>query len=256
MNIIQIILVLVVAGFAGIESVLENTQFERPLIVCTLIGLILGDIKTGIILGGTLEMMSLGWLNIGAALPPDVALAGVISTILVITGNQSIASGIGIALPLAIAGQMLNTFVRTLAVFFMHKADKFAEKGDINGIQTCHILPMVLHALRIMIPAALVCIFISGDAVQSLLGLIPAFITDGLTVASGFIVVVGYAMVINMMKANYLMPFFFIGFVLAAFTDLNLIAFGVIGTCLAIIYLQLKPKTGVQAEIPAADDLD
>ena len=71
---IQIILVLLVGGLASIESVLENSQFERPLIVCTLLGLILGDIKSGIILGGTLEMMSMGWKNIGAALPPDVAL--------------------------------------------------------------------------------------------------------------------------------------------------------------------------------------
>ena len=35
------------------------------------------------------------------------------------------------------------------------------------------------------------------------------------------IVVVGYAMVINMMRAGYLMPFFYLGFVTAAFTDFN-----------------------------------
>lgn len=35
------------------------------------------------------------------------------------------------------------------------------------------------------------------------------------------IVVVGYAMVINMMRAGYLMPFFYLGFVTAAFTNFN-----------------------------------
>lgn len=143
---IQIILVLLVGGMAGIESVLENSQFERPLIVCTLLGLILGDVKSGIILGGTLEMMSLGWMNIGAALPPDVALAGVISTILVIVGKQSIASGIGVAIPIAMTGQILNTFIRTIAVYFIHKADKYAEQGNWRGIEICHIIPMLLHA--------------------------------------------------------------------------------------------------------------
>lgn len=253
---IQIILVLLVGGMAGIESVLENSQFERPLIVCTLLGLILGDVKSGIILGGTLEMMSLGWMNIGAALPPDVALAGVISTILVIVGKQSIASGIGVAIPIAMTGQILNTFIRTIAVYFIHKADKYAEQGNWRGIEICHIIPMLLHALRIIIPALLVCVFINGEMVQSALNAIPAFITDGLTVASGFIVVVGYAMVINMMKARYLMPFFFLGFIIAAFSNYNLIAFGVIGTCIALIYLKLNPEYGNNVPLAVGDDLD
>lgn len=255
MNIIQIILILIVAGVAGIESVLENSQLERPLFVCTVIGIILGDIKTGIMLGGTLELMSLGWLNVGAALPPDVALAGVISTIMVILGKQDIASGIAMAMPLAIAGVMLNMLIRTISVYFIHLADKFADQGNSKGISICHIIPMLLHALRIMVPAALVCIFVNGDAVQALLSSIPEVITNGLTIASGFIVVVGYAMVIKMMKSKYLMTFFFMGFVLAAFTNLNLIAFGVIGVCLAIIYLQLNPKYSVQTSPNNIDDL-
>ncbi|KAA0646194.1 hypothetical protein E2K66_24325, partial [Escherichia coli] len=44
---------------------------------------VLGDMKTGIIIGGTLEMIALGWMNIGAAVAPDAALASIISTILV-----------------------------------------------------------------------------------------------------------------------------------------------------------------------------
>lgn len=35
--------------------------------------------KTGIIIGGTLEMIALGWMNIGAAVAPDAALASIIS---------------------------------------------------------------------------------------------------------------------------------------------------------------------------------
>lgn len=242
MSTIQIILILIVASFAGIESVLENSQLERPLIVCTLIGLILGDLKTGLILGGTLEMISLGWLNIGAAMPPDVALAGVISSILVIVGKQSVAAGIAIAIPLATAGQMLNMFARTITVFFQHKADQYATASNIKSIEICHISCMGIHALRIAIPALLVAKFVGVGAVQAMLNSIPPFITSGLQVASGFIVVVGYAMVINMMKAKYLMPLFFLGFVIAAYTSFNLIALGVIGAVFAIIYIQLNPK--------------
>ncbi len=39
-----------------------------------------------------------------------------------------------------------------------------------------------------------------------MLNAIPEVVTDGLNIAGGMIVVVGYAMVINMMRAGYLMP--------------------------------------------------
>lgn len=107
-------------------SVLDECQFHRPLVACTLVGLVLGDMTTGIILGGTLEMLALGWMNVGAAMAPDAALASVISAILVIVGHQSIGAGIAIAVPLAAAGQVLTIFVRTITVFFQHLADKFA----------------------------------------------------------------------------------------------------------------------------------
>ena len=105
---LQIVLVFIVACIAGMGSILDEFQFHRPLIACTLVGIVLGDMKTGIIIGGTLEMIALGWMNIGAAVAPDAALASIISTILVIAGHQSIGAGIALAIPLAAAGQVLT----------------------------------------------------------------------------------------------------------------------------------------------------
>lgn len=263
LNGMQIIAVFLVSCLCGMGSVLDEFQTHRPLIACTLIGLILGDITTGIIIGGTLEMIALGWMNIGAAMAPDAALASVISTILVIAGNQSIGAGIAIAMPLAAAGQVLTIFARTVTIFFQHKADDYAKRGSLTGIDVCHLAALLIQALRVAVPSVLVALFVGTGAVQELLAAIPPVITGGLQVAGGFIVVVGYAMVINMMGAKYLMPFFFLGFVFAAFTNFNLVAFGVIGLVIAIVYIQLNPK--YQAAAPAlassgsgadGDDLD
>ena len=46
-------------------------------------------------------------------------------------------------------------------------------------------------------------------------------------------------MVINMMEAKHLMPFFFLGFVVAAISQLNLVALGIVGVVSAVIYIQL-----------------
>ena len=62
------ILVILVALVAGMASVLDERQFHRPLVACTLMGLVLGDLHTGVILGGSLELIALGWMNVGAAM--------------------------------------------------------------------------------------------------------------------------------------------------------------------------------------------
>lgn len=238
----QLILIFIIACIAGMESILDQFQFHRPLIACTLIGLVLNDMQTGIIIGGLLEMLALGWMNIGAAVAPDTALASIISTILAIVGNQSATTAFALAIPIAAAGQVLTIIVRTLTVGFQHAADKAADKGNLSAISWLHYGALVLQALRIAIPAVIVAVSVGTDAVHQLLQSIPKVITDGLSIAGGIIVVVGYAMVINMMRAGYLMPFFYLGFVTAAFTSFNLVALGVIGTVMALIYIQLSPK--------------
>ena len=249
MNGIQMILVTLVAALAGMGSVLDERQTHRPLIASTLIGLVLGDVKTGIILGGTLEMIALGWMNVGAAMAPDSALASVIATILVIVGKQSIGEGIAVAIPIAAAGQVLTIFVRTITVFFQHKADKYALDANFRGIELCHIGGLLLQALRVGIPALLVAMVAGTDAVTGALGAIPEVVTRGLQIAGGFIVVVGYAMVINMMEAKALMPFFFLGFVIASFSNYNLVGLGIIGVCLAVLYIQLHPRYHQMASV-------
>lgn len=238
----QIILLFIVSSLIGMDSILDEFQLHRPLIACTLIGLILNDIKTGIIIGGTLEMIALGWMNIGAAVAPDSALASIISTILVIAGNQSIGSGIALAIPLAAAGQVLTMMVRTITIGFQHTADSMAERCNLTALSLLHIGALILQAMRIAIPSTIVGVSVGTATVHQILHSIPSVITDGLNIAGGIVVVVGYAMVINMMKAGYLMPFFYLGFVIAAFTNFNLVALGMIGIIMAILYIQLSPK--------------
>lgn len=238
----QIILLFIVSCIVGMDSILDEFQFHRPLIACTIIGLILGDIKTGIIIGGTLEMIALGWMNIGAAVAPDTALASIISTILTILGQQSIGTGIALAIPLAAAGQVLTIIVRTITVALQHIADSASERCNLTALSCIHITALMLQAMRVAIPATIVGISVGTKTIHHLLNSIPEVITNGLNIAGGIIVVVGYAMVINMMRAGYLMPFFYLGFVITAFTEFNLVALGIIGVVMAILYIQLSPQ--------------
>ena len=246
MNPITILLIVVVAFFAGMEGILDEFEFHQPLVACTLIGLVSGHLTEGVMLGGSLQLMALGWANIGAAVAPDAALASVASAILMVLGlngstdsSTAINTAIAVAVPLSVAGLFLTMICRTLATGIAHIMDGAAEKGDFAAIERWQYIAIAMQGVRIAVPAAFLC-FIPSDIVTSALNAMPAWLSGGMAVGGGMVAAVGYAMVINMMATKEVWPFFVLGFVLAALSELTLIALGAIGISLALLYLGLK----------------
>ncbi|SMC20054.1 PTS system D-glucose-specific IIC component, Man family (TC 4.A.6.1.6) [Clostridium acidisoli DSM 12555] len=240
LNIIQMILVVFVAFLAGMEGVMDEFEFHQPVVACTLIGLVTGNLVPCLILGGTLQMIALGWANIGAA------VAAVASAIILVLGGQGkagVSSAIAIAVPLAVAGLLLAIITRTIATAIIHFMDAAAEEGNLGKIEMWHVIAIILQGLRIAIPAVLI-LAIGAGPIRSLLQAMPTWLTDGLAIGGGMVVAVGYAMVINMMATREVWPFFAIGFVLATVSQITLIGLGAIGVCLALIYLTLSKQGG------------
>lgn len=246
-NILVIILVLIVALLAGMEGVLDQFQFHQPIVACSLIGLVTGRLPECVMLGGALQLIALGWSNVGAAIAPDAALASIASSIIFVKAGDFSPEGrniaIAAAITLATVGLVLTMVVRTLSVVLVHQADKAAEEGNFKGVEFWHLVALACQGLRIAIPALLL-MFVPSDVIQNALGLLPAWFTNGMTIGGGFVVAVGYAMVINLMATKEVWPFFFLGFALAPLHELTLIATGIIGMCLAIIYLNLTSNKG------------
>ena len=101
------------------------------------------------------------------------------------------------------------------------------------------MVALVCQGLRIAIPALLL-LFIPSDVIQGALSSLPEWFTKGMEIGGGFVVAVGYAMVINLMATKEVWPFFFLGFALAPIKELTLIATGIIGLAIAVIYLNLQ----------------
>lgn len=251
MSIITIILIIIIALLAGMEGILDEFQFHQPLVACTLIGLVSGHLKEGIILGGSLQMIALGWANVGAAVAPDAALASVASAIIMVLGLEggdtnvqtAISTAIAVAVPLSVAGLFLTMICRTITIPMVHFMDSAAEKGNFRVIEMWQILAILLQGVRIAIPAAALCV-VPAKVVTDALNQMPPWLSGGMTVGGGMVAAVGYAMVINMMSTKETWPFFAFGFVLAAIGELTLIALGAIGVALALIYLGLKENGG------------
>ena len=247
MSPITIVLIVLVAFLAGMEGILDEFEFHQPLVACTLIGLVSGHLQEGILLGGSLQLMALGWANIGAAVAPDAALASVASAIIMVLAldggtadpQTAISTSIAVAVPLSVAGLFLTMIVRTIAIPMVHAMDAAAEKANFKAIDGLQIAAILLQGVRIAVPAAALC-FVPADVVTNALNSMPAWLTEGMAIGGGMVAAVGYALVINMMATKEVWPFFVLGFVLAALSELTLIALGALGVSLALIYLGLK----------------
>lgn len=132
----------ILLGFIGVICILDSRllgrmNLERPLIVSTLVGLVLGDIQKGLMVGAALELISLGLVNIGAAAPPDMNMASIIATSFAILSNADSEAALTIAIPIAVLGQMLGVLMRTILANLTHKADSLIENGEYK--KACNI---------------------------------------------------------------------------------------------------------------------
>ena len=67
MSLVQIILVVIVAFIIGCSSVNDQIETYQPVVACSLIGLVTGHLELGVMLGGSLQLITMGWANVGAA---------------------------------------------------------------------------------------------------------------------------------------------------------------------------------------------
>lgn len=132
-------------GLIGVFCILDSRllgrlNFERPLIVSTLVGLVLGDLEKGLLVGASLELISLGLVNIGAAAPPDMNMASIIATAFAILSGANVEAALTIAIPISVLGQMLGILMRTILSNLTHRADKLIEEGNYGSARRIHIV--------------------------------------------------------------------------------------------------------------------
>ena len=113
--IIESLLLGILAGFAMWDGrVFGQQMLERPLVTGPIVGLILGDVQTGIIVGASIELVMMGIAGIGATTPPDVVAGGILGTAFAIMSGLSVEAAIALAFPIAMLAQSLGILDRTV----------------------------------------------------------------------------------------------------------------------------------------------
>jgi len=251
---IQAILLGVIAFIGNCDYALGTSLLKNPIVLGPIVGLVLGDVTKGIVIGGTLELAFIGAQSVGAFVPPNVVVGGVLGTAFAITTGKGAEVAVTLAYPIALLASVFeNLFMSAIFPLTGTWADKYAEVGNARAIEIIHIGDGILQSLTFGLLVVAGYLLGSGQ-VEAVVNAIPAVITDGLTIATGLLPAMGFAMLAQMTLNKKVMPFFFLGFLLSAYLGVPVLCIALLGVIAA--FLKVDFTTNKELVIDGGEDDD
>lgn len=242
MTFLQAVLIALFAYLAWIATPWLGGQgisyhvFGKPLVAGLIVGLIMGDVKNGIIIGATINALYIGAVTPGGAMASDINIAGYVGTALALSTGVSAEMAVSIAVPLGLVGTFVWQLFATINSFLVHKTDKYAAEGNVAKLtfMTLGLPQMIAFVLR-FIPVFLV-LYFGASAAQNIVQFIPEWLTKIITVIGGMLPALGMAVLLKMLLSTpSLLGYFILGFILIAALGLPIFTVALIGAALAII---------------------
>lgn len=252
---IQAILCGLVASYGVFDFALGSLYLNRPIFLSALTGLVLGDFTTGIMIGATLELFFMGAVSVGAYIPPDVVVGGVLATALAIINGYTTEVALTIAMPIALLSLAIGNFTTIIQPFFLRLADKYASESNPSGVVSVQwMLGLVNVARRFLL--TFVGVYFGATVVEGIIAAIPAFITTGMSAAAGLLPAMGFAMLMKMILTKQILPYYFLGFALTAYLKVPSLGVAIFAVVLVFVKFDfLNPKIeNVQAGGNTDDD--
>ncbi len=250
-----------------------NYTLGRPLVAGLVVGLILGDVQTGIIVGAAIQVIYIALVTPGGTVSADVrgiSYIGIPLSICAIKGMgldpaSSAARDMAAALGAAVGtlGTVLFYGTATVNLVWQHMGWKAVEKGDFKKLYLVDMgLPWISHLICSFLPTVIITM-----AGSSMVDLMKTYLPmDGIAMKTLFTVgsllpAVGVAILLKQVvgRATDFFTFFF-GFTLAACMGVNLIGAAVIGGFFAVInykiqMLNLRPAVGAASYDDDEEDI-
>ena len=250
-------------GLGG--TVLGNYTLGRPLVAGLIVGLIMGDVQTGIYLGAAIQVVYIALVTPGGTVSADVRAISYIGIPLSMVAvhsmglNPASPEGQAMAVTLGSAvgtiGTVLFYGTATVNLVWQHMGWRALEKGDLRKLYVVDMgLPWISHILCSFIPT-----FIITKVGTSMVDLMKAYLPmDGVAMKTLFTVgsllpAVGIAILLKQVisKTTDFLTFFF-GFTLSAVMGCNLIAAAGIGCFFALINYEIASLKIDLANAPKA----
>ena len=235
------LLITLIIFFGHSEDLLGTTLLSRPLVLGPLVGLVLGDLQQGVIIGASLELIFMGNIKVGAAIPPDVVTGGVLGTAFAIISGKGTGIALALAIPISILAEMLLSALFVTRSVFNKLFERYAEAGDWRRVERLHVTSGFMKPL-LMAMVGWLALQLGSGAMKAFLDRIPDWVNTGLQVAGNLLPALGFALLMNLLFHKRVAPYFFLGFLLAAYLKMPVIAVGGLGVIIAVLVTGGKPS--------------
>ena len=214
----------------------------RPLVSGLVIGIIMGDVSTGIILGGAIQMLYIGLVTPGGAMPADVNFASWIGIPLAMAAGAGKEYALALAVPLSTLGLMAVYGLCAINLFFVHKQDAYIENGELDKAARIPIVGQITNIVLRFVPIFVINYFCAGLFTQ-LVELMTVQVTDVLQIFSNMLPLVGFMLLMStLVKKDMDLIYFVLGFVMVAVGRLGMIPIVIVA--LAIAYIKYQVAEG------------
>ncbi|WP_334332199.1 MULTISPECIES: PTS mannose/fructose/sorbose/N-acetylgalactosamine transporter subunit IIC [unclassified Companilactobacillus] len=222
--------------------------FNRPMIACTVTGILLGHMKEGIMIGAALELVYLGSISLGGVMPQDFGLGSVFGAAFGILLSSKTSVAVALSLPISMLGTLVYQLFKIWATALVPRFEKHLRDKNINAFNR---LWQVQRGVYLLMWFALGFIGIAAgtDAIKALVNAIPDQIMNGLTVAAGMLPAVGIALLMITLWDKTLAPWFFLGFGVVSFFKGTMIEVAFIGICIAVLVAVSDLKKNREAKV-------
>jgi PTS system mannose-specific IIC component len=249
MTTIQIVLISFFIYLGSIGSIVGNTigwyTLGRPIVASFVVGLIMGDVNTAMIVGIPLQIMYMGNVTPGGAVAWDLSYATYIGTAgaLVFGKGMGATEIIGLAVVFAgiggLVGQIMWNISYAANLPLNRIANKYAEAGETGKMYLPNLVfgQLIGFACR-FIPAAIVLTSMTAASGQAdFAKIIPGWVTTGLSVFGGMMAALGMGIILSfLLKKKYHLAIYLVGFILVTYFGLNTMAVAVVAILTAILY--------------------
>lgn len=238
-SVVEIILLTLLMLIIGYDT--YHTQilvYGRSIFCGFFAGLIMGDVTTGLLIGGTLELMSLGVGTYGGSSVPNYSVGSIIGVAFAVQLGGGMDAGLAVGIPAAALGVQLDVFAKMAGSFFLRKAQECIETLELKKMYRW-ILLGAIPRVGFCALTVFVALTAGSSVIQALLDKMPEWLSVGLNVAGGMLPAVGFAILLRFMPLKKYFVFGILGFVLVSYLQLPMIGIALIGFVAAyLIYNQ------------------
>ena len=199
-----------VAMLTGLDRVaLVQVMISRPLVAAPLTGLVLGNPLLGLEVGMLLELLWLGRLPVGAAIPPDDTQVAVGATVLAfsmgqmlgLVGMPMVILAVLVAIPLGKFGQIFDRLARNVNDRLAVAGLKALGSGNTRGLERHHLMGLISFAVSSLATACVIVLIGSVVLFYTAPQLIGAVRDTGLSLQYSLIIV-GAASLLGTINVN------------------------------------------------------